>query len=216
MHMREVRAIALGALVVALIVVSLVVDQPGGEQIRSWIRGAGGWAPVAFLLLCAGGTAVFFPKPVLAAASGLLFGVLPGAALAIAGFTAGAVISFAIGRALGREAMARRFGRSRLHALDNVFAKNGFAATLVLRLLPVIPFAASNYGAGVTAVRPALFAFGTALGLVPTTLVAALLGDAVLDFGSPRSIAAAVAWLMLGAAGVLWGRKLLHRADATS
>ncbi|MDX8056223.1 TVP38/TMEM64 family protein [Lentzea sp. BCCO 10_0798] len=214
--MREVRAITLLALVVALVVISFVVDLPGGDEVRSWIRGAGAWAPAAFLLLCAGGTAVFFPKSVLATASGLLFGVLPGAALAIAGFTAGALISFGIGRLLGREAVARWLGDSRLRTLDEVFAKNGLAATLVLRLLPVIPLAASNYGAGVTAVRPALFALGTALGLVPTTLVAALLGDAVLDFGSPRSIAALVAWLVLGVAGVLWGRNLLRRAARTS
>ena len=214
--MRDVRAIALGALVVALIVVPLVVDLPGVDEIRSWIRGAGAWAPFAFLLLCAGGTALFFPKPVLATASGLLFGILPGAALAIAGFTAGALISFVIGRLLGREAVARRLGGSRLRTLDEVFAKNGLAATLVLRLLPVIPFAASNYGAGVTAVRPLLFALGTALGLVPTTLVAALLGETVLDFGSPRSIAALAAWLVLGATGVLWGRKLLRRAGGTA
>ncbi|MDX8034821.1 VTT domain-containing protein [Lentzea sp. BCCO 10_0856] len=214
--MREVRAITLLALVVALVVISFVVDLPGGDEVRSWIRGAGAWAPAAFLLLCAGGTAVFFPKPVLATASGLLFGILPGAALAIAGFTAGALISFGIGRLLGREAVARWLGDSCLRTLDEVFAKNGLAATLVLRLLPVIPFAASNYGAGVTAVRPALFALGTALGLVPTTLVAALLGDAVLDLGSPRSIAALVAWLVIGVAGVLWGRNLLCRAARTS
>lgn len=167
-------------------------------------------------MLCAGGTAAFFPKPVLATASGLLFGVLPGAALAVAGFIAGAVISFGIGRLQGREAVARWLGGGRMRTLDDVFAKNGLAATLVLRLLPVIPFAASNYGAGVTAVRPVLFVLGTALGLVPTTLVAALLGDAVLDFGSPRSIAALAAWLVLGVAGVLWGRNLLRRAGATS
>ena len=125
------------------------------------------------------------------------------------------MISFGIGRLLGREAVARWIGGGRLRTLDAVFAKNGLAATLVLRLLPVIPFAASNYGAGVTAVRPVLFALGTALGLVPTTLIAALLGDAVLDFGSPRSIAALAAWLVLGAAGVLWGRSLLRRAGAT-
>ncbi len=214
--MRDVRAIALVALVVALVVISFVVDLPGGDEIRSWVRGRGAWAPFAFLLLCAGGTAAFFPKPVLATASGLLFGVLPGAGLAVAGFSAGALISFGIGRLLGREAVARWLGGSRLRTLDEVFAKNGLAATLVLRLLPVIPFAASNYGAGVTVVRPVLFALGTALGLVPTTLVAALLGDAVLDFGSPRSIAALAAWLLLGAAGVLWGRNLLRRAGGTA
>lgn len=209
--MRDVRAITLVVLVIALVVAAVVVDLPGPDTVRAWIRGTGMWAPLVFLVAGAFGTPLFFPKPVLATASGLLFGVLPGAALAIAAFTAGALISFGVGRLLGRDAMARRFGQGRLRLLDEVFAANGLAATIVLRLLPVVPFAASNYGAGVTAVRPALFGAGTAIGLVPTTLVAAFLGDAVLDFGSPRSIAALLAWLGLSVAGLLWGNRLLRR-----
>ncbi|ONI90944.1 hypothetical protein ALI22I_10985 [Saccharothrix sp. ALI-22-I] len=63
-----------------------------------------------FCLLCAVGTAAFFPKPVLAAASGLLFGILPGLAIAVVGFTAGALIAFYIARLVGRPSVARRLG----------------------------------------------------------------------------------------------------------
>ncbi|KOV82457.1 TVP38/TMEM64 family protein [Nocardia sp. NRRL S-836] len=210
--MREVRVTALVVLVVVLAVTVAVVDLPEVAQVRAWIEAAGAWAPFVFLLLGALGTPLFLPKPVLATASGLLFGVVPGAALAIAAFTAGALLSFWVGRLLGRDAVARRLGAGRLRVLDDVFAANGLAATIVLRLLPVVPFAASNYGAGVTAVRPLWFGLGTAIGLVPTTLVAAFLGDAVLGLGSPRSIAAAAAWLVLSAAGLVWGNRLLREA----
>uniref|UniRef100_UPI0031CFA2E2 TVP38/TMEM64 family protein n=1 Tax=Saccharothrix mutabilis TaxID=33921 RepID=UPI0031CFA2E2 len=166
-----------------------------------------------FLVSCAVGTALFFPKPVLATASGLLFGVLPGVALAVAGFTVGALVAFLVARGLGRQAVARRLGEGRLRAVETVFARRGVAATLVLRLLPVVPFAVSNYAAGVTAVRPRSFTLGTALGLVPTTVVAALLGDAWEDFGSPRSIAVAAVWVVLAGVGVVWGARLLKRAS---
>lgn len=150
-----------------------------------WVGGNGLWAPLVFFLLCATGTAAFFPKPVLAIASGLLFGILPGLAIAVVGFTAGALIAFFAARLLGRRSGVRWVGSGRLGVLDAVFARDGLAATLVLRLLPVIPFAVSNYGAGVTAVAPSSFAAGTALGLVPTTVLAATLGDAALDLDSP-------------------------------
>ncbi|ANZ41924.1 hypothetical protein BBK82_44335 [Lentzea guizhouensis] len=208
---RDLRAITLLVLVIALIVTAALVDLPEVAELRTSIQAMGGWAPLAFLAFGALGTPLFFPKPVLATASGLLFGVVTGAALAVVAFTAGALISFWVGRWLGREAVERRLG-GRLRVLDEVFKANGLAATVVLRLLPVVPFAASNYGAGVTAVRPVSFGVGTAIGLVPTTVVAAFLGDAVLDLGSPRSVAAAAAWLVLAVTGVVWGGRLLRRA----
>ncbi|XVV06670.1 TVP38/TMEM64 family protein [Actinosynnema sp. CA-248983] len=211
---RRGRLIGLIAVLSVLAVTVAVVDLPGAEQVREWVRGHGVVAPLVFFVSCAVGTALFFPKPVLATASGLLFGVLPGVALAVAGFTVGALIAFVVARGLGRQAVARRLGEGRLRAVEAVFAHRGLAATLVLRLLPVVPFAVSNYAAGVTAVRARSFALGTALGLVPTTVVAAVLGDAWQDLGSPRSIAAGAAWLLLAGIGVVWGARLLKRASA--
>lgn len=208
--MRHAGVVGAAVVVVALAIAAAVLDLPDPEQLRGWVDGNGVLAPLVFFALCAAGTAAFFPKPVLATASGLLFGVLPGLVVAVAGFTAGALISFSVARLLGRRSVARWLGSGRLKALDAVFARNGLSATVVLRLLPVIPFAVSNYGAGVTAVAPRSFAAGTALGLLPTTALAATLGDAALDLGSPRSIAAAAAWLALAVLAVVWGRRLLR------
>ncbi len=58
-----------------------------------------------FLAVCALGTAVFFPKPVLATAAGLLFGVAWGSVLAIAGFTAGRDDRVHVASKLGRDAV---------------------------------------------------------------------------------------------------------------
>ncbi|MFI9006019.1 TVP38/TMEM64 family protein [Actinosynnema sp. NPDC053489] len=206
------RLLLLVVVVAALAVAAAVLDLPDVAGLRAWVAGHGVAAPVVFFAVCAVGTAAFFPKPVLATASGLLFGVLPGLVVAVAGFTAGAVVAFLVARLLGRRSVARWLGSGRLRVLDAVFERDGLAATVVLRLLPVVPFAVSNYGAGVTSVAPAAFATGTALGLVPTTALAATLGDAALDPGSPRSVAAAVGWLVLAVVGVVWGRRLLRRA----
>lgn len=198
--MRRVGLIVLVLLVVALAVAAQLVDLPDGARLRALVEGAGNAAPVVFVAVCALGTAVFFPKPVLATAAGLLFGVGWGSVLAIAGFTAGAMIAFTIARGLGRGAVEGRLGE-RLQVLDRVFARRGVEATLVIRLLPVLPFALANYGAGVTSVRGGHFALGTALGLVPSTVLAAVLGDALSDLGSPRSIVALSIWAVLAAVG---------------
>jgi uncharacterized membrane protein YdjX (TVP38/TMEM64 family) len=201
--------VVLVAVVVAATVAALVVDLPTGAELRAHVQGTGTLAPVVFVALCTVGTAAFFPKPVLATAAGLLFGVLPGIALAVVGFTMGALISFAVARKLGRRTVASWLGNGRLRVLDTVFAERGVAATFVLRLLPVLPFSVANYGAGVTAVRIRFFALGTAVGLLPPTLLAALLGDALQEPGSPRSVVTLAAWLVLSVVAVLWGRRLL-------
>jgi len=207
---RSARGLVLLIVCAALLwVVVAVLDLPTAEQLRVHVRDAGSSAPVVFVALCALGTAAFFPKPVLAAVAGLLFGVLPGVVLAVTGCTAGALISFAVARKLGREAVSARIGHGRLGVLDAVFATRGLSATLVLRLLPLVPFTASNLGAGVTAVPARSFAVGTALGLVPSTLSAVVLGDALQDPGSPRSLAALGCWLVLSAVGLVWGRNLV-------
>jgi uncharacterized membrane protein YdjX (TVP38/TMEM64 family) len=206
--MRRAGLILLALLVIALAATAHLVDIPDGARLRELVENAGPAAPAVFVALCALGTAVFFPKPVLATAAGLLFGVGWGSVLAIAGFTAGAMIAFGISRKLGRDAVAPWLGE-RLQVLEQVFARKGVEATLVLRLLPVVPFALANYGAGVTSVKATHFALGTALGLVPSTLLAAVLGDALSDLGSPRSVVALSVWAVLAVVGVWWGRTLL-------
>lgn len=211
--MRRAGLVLLVLLVVALAVLAQLVDIPDGARLRELVNQAGAAAPAVFIGVCALGTAVFFPKPVLATAAGLLFGVGWGSVLAIAGFTAGAMIAFTIARKLGRDAIKGWLGE-RLHTLEEVFARRGIEATLVIRLLPILPFALANYGAGVTSVRARDFAIGTALGLVPSTVLAAVLGDALSDLGSPRSIVALAIWAVLAAIGLWWGRELVRGKPA--
>ncbi|SER73671.1 TVP38/TMEM64 family protein [Lentzea albida] len=213
--MRLAGLVLLVLLVVALAVAAQLVDLPDGAGLRALVDGAGNAAPVVFVAVCALGTAVFFPKPVLATAAGLLFGVGWGSVLAIAGFTAGAMIAFTVARVLGRDTVKGWLGE-RLAVLERVFARRGVEATLVIRLLPVLPFTLANYGAGVTAVRGRHFALGTALGLVPSTVLAAVLGDALSDLGSPRSLVALAIWAVLAALGVWWGRNLIRTAARAS
>ncbi|WP_394619301.1 TVP38/TMEM64 family protein [Lentzea sp. JNUCC 0626] len=209
--MRRAGLIVLVLLVVTLAVVAQLVDLPDGTELRALVDRAGVWAPVVFVGVCAVGAASFIPKPVLAMAAGLLFGVGWGSAFSIAGFTVGALIAFWIARGLGRE-MVKKWLGERLAVLERLFARRGLEATLVIRLLPILPFTLVNYGAGVTAVRGREFALGTALGLIPPTVLAAVLGDALSDFGSPRSIIVMAIWTVLTLVTAWWGRNLITGA----
>ena len=65
-----------------------------------------------------------------------------------------------------------------------------------MRLIPVLPFTAINYGAGLTAVRRRDYALGTAVGIIPGTVAYVALGAYGLEFGWP-------AWTAIGVLGAL-------------
>jgi uncharacterized membrane protein YdjX (TVP38/TMEM64 family) len=76
--------------------------------------------------------------------------------------------------------------------------------------MPVVPFAAVNYGAGVLGVRFAHFSLGTAVGIIPGTVAYAVLGAYALD--EPWLLAAIGAGLLiLFVVGTAVGRRFRAR-----
>lgn len=122
---------------------------------------------------------LIFPRAVLAAASGALFGGAVGAAYALAGTVLGAVLAFGVGRLLGRSLVAQLLGRGRARRLRQLHAwvaRRGLRAVICARLVPVLPFGLINYAMGAMQVRVVTFAAGTAVGTLPTTVLYAVAG----------------------------------------
>jgi uncharacterized membrane protein YdjX (TVP38/TMEM64 family) len=83
-------------------------------------------------------------------------------------------------------------------------ARNGFVASLLVRLAPFAPFVLINIAAGVTPMRLVYFTAGTAIGIVPKIVLTAFAGGSILlalKGRSPGAVAlSAVAILLLLAA----------------
>nr|WP_155074135.1 TVP38/TMEM64 family protein [Streptomyces taklimakanensis] len=170
-------------------------------------RLSGAGAVVAFAAAYGLCTAALVPRPVLNLAAGALFGAWSGTAAAVAGTVLGAGIAFGLGRLLGRDALRPLLVRGRwMEACDRRLSRHGFRSVLVLRVLPGIPFAVSNYGASVTRVRCSAFLAGTALGCVPNTAAYAVAGSRAADPTSPVFLiaSAAIAVPAVVAALVAW------------
>jgi phospholipase D1/2 len=75
-------------------------------------------------------------------------------------------VSFHIGNWLGRDAV-RKLAGARVNRLSERVAKRGIVAVVVLRLLPVAPFAIVNLVAGASHIRMRDFMIGTILGMGP-------------------------------------------------
>lgn len=205
-------AVRLSALVVAAGVGWWLIETPGAPDvvaIRAAVSAAGPWAPLAFVAAFASLTLVAAPRNMLTTLGAALFGMAGGIALSWVAALLGAVVAFGVGRFLGGDA-GERLTRGRLARVATVLRDHGMGSVLAARLMPVVPFTAVNYGAGVLGVRLGHFALGTAIGIVPGTVAYAVLG--AYGLGDPLVLGGiAIVLVVLFIAGAAAGRRVWSR-----
>jgi uncharacterized membrane protein YdjX (TVP38/TMEM64 family) len=202
---RRTAALRLGALAAALAAFVLVLALSGSisaGRVRAWVDGYGAAGPLVFVAVSAALTVVLFPGPVLAAASGLLFGTALGTPVSIVSATLGAVLAFVIARFVARDSVDAIAGR-RLRAAQEWIEQRGFWAVLYGRIIPGLPYTLLNYVAGLTRVRLAAFAAATAVGVAPRSFAYTALGGSLDDLDAPEAIVAVVLLVLMGAGGLV-------------
>ena len=187
--------LALGVVVLAAVVVLVVRPTPGAMRdvvadVRGTVDEAGVLAPLAFVLVSTALTPLMVPGPLLAGASGLLFGTLLGFPLSLLSAVLGASLAFLIARAVGGDAVERVAGR-RVLAAHTLVSRRGFSSILYARIAPGVPYSLVNYAAGLTRIPLATFAAATALGAAPRAFAYTALGGSLGNLRSPEAIAAA-------------------------
>ena len=103
------------------------------------------------------------PVMILIAVTILAFGPWWGFWYALIGMTASALLTFWIGRLLGRRLMDHLSG-SWVHRISRTLAEKGLLTVVTLRILPVAPFSILNAVAGASHIRTRDFFIGTVLG----------------------------------------------------
>ena len=157
---------------------------------------------------------VLMAMPVLAliVLGATVFGPWPGMAYAWVGMLAGASVAFAFGRYSGAQGLDR-FMHGRLGLLRQHLHRRGLWTVALLRFMPVAPFMMVNLAAGALRIRWRDFVLGSAMGLLPGTVVVSLFTDRLLSaWQSPLPAWADVHWTVwvalaaagLGAAGLVW------------
>ena len=148
-------------------------------------------------------TAFFFPGAlVLTVAGGLAFGTIPATLYANVGATAGAVSAFAAARFLLGHALQKRF-RKQLIRFNSEMAHHGHNYLLMLRIVPVAPFFVINYCAALTRVPLKTFAWTTAVGILPGSLLYSFLGEQFRYLETPLELLSAKTILAFGLLALL-------------
>jgi uncharacterized membrane protein YdjX (TVP38/TMEM64 family) len=213
---RRAALLRLGALAAALAAFVLVFALSGSlsaSRVRGWMDGFGAAGPLVFIAVSAALTVVLFPGPVLAAASGLLFGTALGTPVSICAATLGATLAFSLSRWWARDAVVALAG-PRLRALRAWVGRRGFLTVLYARIAPGVPYTLVNYAAGLTPVALRSFVGATALGVAPRAFAYTALGGSLGDLGSPEAVAAVAVLVVMALAGLVLGRRDLARTRA--
>ena len=182
---RRLRVRLAAVLLVLLIGTTLAVsvELPSIAGMRSWLEEGG---PARWIVLVLGlAAALLTPisRTVLSVLVGAVAGFPAGLAVALSGGLLGGLAGFALSRWLGREAVIRLAG-ARLAGLDRVVSERGFVSVLAARIMPVAPFVFVSYAAGLSGVRFVPYLLGTAVGLVPWSVLYVGIGASVTSIGS--------------------------------
>lgn len=190
-----------GAAAAAFTPLGDVLSREGVGQAIEWLRGSRA-APLLYIAIYAAATTVAIPGSILTLAGGAMFGLVGGTVYTTIAANIGANAAFGVGRVLGRDGI-RRLAGERLDALDRATEHHGFRGLLTLRLIPVVPFNALNFGSGLTAIRWPSYAAATAIGIFPGTVVYTMFADALLAGSQEASREALVRVLISGGLLVL-------------
>lgn len=169
------------------------------------------WAVLVVMAVYAGASLVMFPLSLLVALTGLLFGPWWGFAYALAGTLAASVLTWWVGRRLGREALMRHGGRH-LRGLSRYLSGRGIRTMTLVNLLPLAPFTLTNMMAGAFRLRFRDYMIGSLLGIVPGLAGVTLLGSQLGQLATAESRGE----LLWAAGGLLAGIALLAGLKAWS
>ncbi|WP_163559389.1 VTT domain-containing protein [Halomonas sp. NO4] len=144
------------------------------------------WAVLVVIAVYAGASLVMFPLSLLVALTGLLFGPWWGFAYALAGTLAASMLTWWVGRRIGREALVRHGGKH-LRGVSRYLTRRGIRTMTLVNLLPLAPFTLTNLMAGAFRLRFRDYMIGSALGILPGLAGVTLLGSQLGELATADS-----------------------------
>jgi uncharacterized membrane protein YdjX (TVP38/TMEM64 family) len=162
---------------------------------QEWVWSFGMWGPVVYAFAYLIGMLLFLPGTPFTILAALLFGALWGFATMTVGTTAAAAAGFLIGRFAARGAIERRFGdNDQFRRLRELTERNDWIAIPFIHLMPVFPFAATNYAAGLTRLSLSKYLLLSQIVFVPMNAIYVLGAGALYR----AAIRGEVSWSMIG------------------
>ncbi len=155
------------------------------------------------------------PQFVLIAAAVFAFGPAEGFLYSWIATMVSASVNFWLARFAGADAI-KRYGGKTVNRISAFVGRNGFFASMIVRIVPSAPFIVVNMAAGISRMSYFAFIAGAGVGVIPKTALIAFFGGSLMALIAGGGWEA---WTALAAAGVAWiafmlvARRML-RADS--
>jgi uncharacterized membrane protein YdjX (TVP38/TMEM64 family) len=199
---------------VPIVAVAILMSQassiPQVREVVGALHDAGDewWAIPLFVLTYVVFAIFLLPVGLLSFVAAVVWGWAAGGAIELVTSTLAAVIPYAIARGPGARWVERKL--EKIGAQVPTFAgSDGAFVLLLLRIVPLLPYVALNYVAGLARVRPRDFVLTTFFGSIPSVFVFAYFVDTMADgaMGAASQLRILAACLAVAAMAII-GRAL--------
>jgi uncharacterized membrane protein YdjX (TVP38/TMEM64 family) len=166
---------------VAALLIHLIAEIPLEDidfgALEKRFQGFGVWAYLLFVIAFVALAMFPVPSTFWVLLGGSLFGPWLGTVLSVVSATIAAVLAFVVGRYLARDYVRTHAGPRGRRVMRGVEAE-GWRFVAMTRLIPVFPFAPTNYAFGLTGIRLRTYAWATGIALIPNLAAYTWLGHA--------------------------------------
>lgn len=156
-------------------------------------------APLIYGLLYVLGVVFAVPGLPLTVFSGVFFGFWTGSIIVIIASNIGISLTFIISRYLGNSFFQKWSTKfNYIDSLDKKLYTNGFKVMFLLRIIPIVPFNALNYTAGLTKISMKNYSLASFLGMMPASMLYVYFGASAIEIkNNPFGIILSISLLIL-------------------
>jgi uncharacterized membrane protein YdjX (TVP38/TMEM64 family) len=172
-----VLTLLLAAALLIHLVTAIPLEEIDFGMLETRFQSFGVWGYLLFVITFVALAMFPFPSTFWVLLGGSLFGPWLGTALSVVSATIAAMLAFVVGRYLGRDYVRTHAGPRSRRVLRGVEAE-GWRFVAMTRLIPVFPFAPTNYAFGLTGIRLRTYVGTTAIALIPNLAAYTWLGHA--------------------------------------
>ncbi|HEY3422538.1 MAG TPA: TVP38/TMEM64 family protein [Methanocellaceae archaeon] len=179
-------------------------------EIRRIVLSFGALSPAAFIFINMIRPFTFLPVTPFTVAGGYIFGHFYGLILSIIGTMLSAVLTFSMSRYLFKDQI-KRWLKGRYGGVDKRFESSGILMIAAARVIPVIPFDAVSYVAGISDIAFTDYLIGSLIGELPGAFVLTMLGSNLGQIGTPVFYLSLALFILLMAIPEIFKRIVRYR-----
>ncbi len=154
------------------------------------------------------------PGQMLQMVAGFMYSILPAYLLSIGGAAVGSIITYCLGRFLGRDFMHILLGEEKIDRyIHRINSKRGVTIVFLLYLIPGFPKDTINYIAGVSEMKPEMFLAISLAGRTPGMLISIAIGRMLCLESYVGAVVYCLVAVVLFALGILYRKRLMAWFD---